>query len=307
MGAGWTTGGVRARAMLARRLGRATTRGLAAAPSLAEAVALLRQGPYRRELRGAGDLENVQRAVVATLLWHLRVLAGWQPRPGADALRLLAGWFEIANAVEHARALVGAAPARPFPMGALATAWPLLAATGTPQELRAELARSSWRDPGTTGPAGIGLAMHMAWAARLHAAVRPAASWAAAGAAIAIGRERFLTGRGLADPVAERARALLGSRAAPAPSWESFRSALPTRAGWALVDVTGPGELWRAENAWWSRVEHDAFSLLREPRFGLPGLVGCVAVLAADARRVQAALEVAARGGRDREAFDALG
>ncbi|GAB1516738.1 hypothetical protein JCM33774_87830 [Actinophytocola sp. KF-1] len=30
--------------------------------------------------------------------------AGWQPRAGAEAVRQLAGWFEIANAVEHARA-----------------------------------------------------------------------------------------------------------------------------------------------------------------------------------------------------------
>jgi hypothetical protein len=100
---------------------------------------------------------------------------------------------------------------------------------------------------------------------------------------------------------------LLGSRAERAVSWESFRSELPVRAGWALVDLAGPRDLWRAENAWWSRVEREAFGLLRGPRFGLPGLIGCVAVLAADARNVQAALEVAARGGRDREAFDARG
>lgn len=306
MRAGWTAGGVRARAMLARRLGRAEARRLAAGPSLAAAVALLQQSPYRRELRGAEDLESVQRSVIATLLWHLRVLGGWQPRPGADALRLLAGWFEIANTVEHARALVGGEPARPFRLGALAMAWPLLAATGTPQELRAALARSPWRDPGTTRPAGIALALDMAWAERV-AAVAPAAVWAAAGAAIVIGRERFLAGRDLTAPVAHRAQALLGSRAPRAPSWESFRSALPARAGWALADVTAPGDLWRAENAWWSRVERDAFRLMRGPGFALPGLVGCVAVLAADTRHVQAALEVAARGGHDREAFDARG
>jgi hypothetical protein len=293
--------------MLARRLGHAGARRLATSPSLAAAVSLLHQSPYRRESRGAEDLESVQRAVAATLLWHLRVLAGWQPRRGADALRLLAGWFEIANIVEHARALLGGEPASPFRLGALAWAWPLLAATGTAQELRAALARSPWRDPGTTRPGGIALALQTIWAERVVAAVRPAAAWAAAGAAIAVGRERFLAGRELTASVAHRAQTLLGSRAAGAPSWEAFRSELPVRAGWALVDLAGPEDLWRAENAWWSRVERDAFGLLREPRFGLRGLVGCVAVLAADARHVQSALEIAARGGRDREALDARG
>jgi hypothetical protein len=291
--------------MLARRLGHAGARRLASSPSLAAAVSLLRQSPYRREIRGADDLETVQRAVAATVLWHLRVLAGWQPRRGADTLRVLAGWFEIANIVEHARALVGGKPAPPFRLGALATAWPLLMATGSAQELRDALAHSPWRDPETTRPRGIALALQTAWAERVLAAVRPAAAWAAASVAIAVGRERFLAGRELAAPVAHRSQVFLGSAAAGAPSWELFRSALPVRAGWALVDLTGPGDLWRAENAWWSRVERDAFGLLREPRFGLPGLVGCVAVLAADARNVEAALEVAARGGRGREVFDA--
>jgi hypothetical protein len=307
MGAGWTTGGVRARAMLARRLGHAGTRRIAACDSLAAAVAVLRQSPYGRGIRDTEDLEGVQHAVAATLLWHLRVLAGWQPRRGADALRVLAAWFEITNIVEHARALVGGVPAEPFRTGALATAWPMLAATGSPQVLRTALARSPWRDPGTTTPAGIALALQTAWAERVLGVVLPAAAWAAAGAAIVVGRERFLTDRGLSARVAHRAEALLGSRAARAPSWESFVAALPVRAGWAFVDTPGPDDLWRAENTWWRRVERDGFGLLRGPRFGLPGLVGCVAVLAADARRAQAALEVAARGGRELEAFDALG
>lgn len=307
MGAGWTTGGVRARAMLARRLGPAGTRRIAAGPSLSAAVAVLRQSPYGRAIRGADDLESIQHAVAATLLWHLRVLAGWQPRPGADALRVLAGWFEITNIVEHARALVGGRPAEPFRPGALATAWPMLAATGSPQELRTALARSPWRDPGTSTPAGIALALQTAWAERVLGVVRPAAAWAAASAAIVVGRERFVAGREPTGRIAHRAEALLGSRAARAPSWESYVTALPVRAGWAFADTPGPGDLWRAENTWWQRVERDAFGLLRGPRFGLPGLVGCVAVLAADARRAQAALEVAARGGRELEAFDALG
>jgi len=82
---------------------------------------------------------------------------------------------------------------------------------------------------------------------------------------------------------------------------------LPARARWALEGATDPDELWRGEARWWSRVERDGFALLGERSgFGSAPVLGAVAVLAVDAWRVRAALELAARGGRPLEVFDAL-
>jgi hypothetical protein len=57
-------------------------------------------------------------------------------------------------------------------------------------------------------------------------------------------------------------------------------------------------------------VERDGFTLLRQPLTTSAPVVGAAAVLGADAWRVRAALEVAARGGsqdpRALEAFDAV-
>jgi hypothetical protein len=51
-------------------------------------------------------------------------------------------------------------------------------------------------------------------------------------------------------------------------------------------------------------VEGDAFRLLRRAGAGRPVVCGAVALLAVDAWRVAAALELAARGGRPMRVFD---
>jgi hypothetical protein len=91
-----------------------------------------------------------------------------------------------------------------------------------------------------------------------------------------------------------------------AASLTDLAGTLPGDAAWVLERVGDPGELWRAEAAWWRRVEHDGFRLLRDARFGPSRLLGAAAVLAVDAWRVRAALEVAARGGKGLEVFDAV-
>jgi hypothetical protein len=73
-----------------------------------------------------------------------------------------------------------------------------------------------------------------------------------------------------------------------------------------LEGIDQPTDLWRAETVWWRRVEADGFALLRKGSSQRP-LIGAVAVLAADAWRVCAALELSDRGGAPLEAFDALG
>ena len=68
------------------------------------------RGSFRfdgRDVRVDQTLAEAEDAVGRTLLWHLRVLAGWLPRTGVDQLRLLAGWFELANVDDQVHRLAG--------------------------------------------------------------------------------------------------------------------------------------------------------------------------------------------------------
>ncbi|USX53934.1 hypothetical protein [Lentzea sp. HUAS12] len=298
MSAAWIAGGVRARALMRRRVGALGAREIAGCSSLAEAVGLLVAGPYQRDVRAGQSLEQAEHGVAATLLWHLRVLAGWQPRAGAELVRLLAGWFEMANVVEHLRMVTGEAASTTFQLGTLATAWPRLAATSSVAELRHALAASPWGDPGTDNPRQIVSAVQLGWAARVAGGVPQARFWAAGGAALLVARERFLLGRPVDVP------ALLGD--AGGRGFSEFAARLPVEAAWALADVGDPADLWQAEERWWARVDSDARTLLRGRGFGPDAVVGCAALLAVDARRVRAALECAARGGSRLEVFDAI-
>lgn len=305
MGAGWIAGDVRGRALLSRRLGSAGARELAASPSVAAAVTVLAAGPYGRAVRPGQELADAEHAVGAVTLWHLRVLAGWQPQRGTEVVRQLAGWFEIANAVEHARALSGQAPGPYYELGRLATAWPRLRVAASSEQLRAALAASPWEDPGSGAPAAVAMSMGLSWAARVAAAVPEARAWALGGAALLVARQRFSASGELPGPVARRLNVVLGAQA-EASDWDAYvRTARPD-ARWVLADLTSADDLWRAEAGWWTRTDRDAAMLLRARRAGRGPLTGMVALLAVDAWRVRAALQIAARGGRPLEAFDAL-
>jgi hypothetical protein len=153
----------------------------------------------------------------------------------------------------------------------------------------------------------VQLGMRLSWLEQVGAELERAAPWAAGAAALLVARERFATGQDLPAAALGRARPLLGPDALSAGTLAELARRLPSRARWALEGVTDPDELWLAEAGWWSRVERDGFSLLGDPRLGPAPVLGAVAVLAADAWRVRAALEIAARGGRPMEVFDALG
>ncbi|MGO4426635.1 V-type ATPase subunit, partial [Streptomyces sp. MCAF7] len=135
MGAGWVAGVTRAKAMLSRALGAERAEEVASAPGLDAAVRYLSASPYGHDLPSEASLAEAQRAVGETLVWHLRVLAGWQPASGVTALRLLVCGFEIANTEDHLRTLTDGGPLpSPYRLGTLATAWPRLARTRSPQE-----------------------------------------------------------------------------------------------------------------------------------------------------------------------------
>lgn len=307
MSGSWVAGTVRARSLSHRCLGRDGARRVAASATLSDAVDMLADTAYGHDVRPGQTLEQAERAVAASLLWHLRVLAGWQPAQGVVLVRLLAGWFEAANIDEHVRRLLGrAGSATLFDLGSLDTAWRRLAATTSLAEVRRVLTASPWGDPGMDTADRIAVGIRVSWAVRVAKGAPTAADWAGAGAALVVAREKFLAGRGLTEPVAQRVRALLGTPALAATSLAEFALALPRRLRWSLIDVTTPAGLWQAENRWWERVERDGFELSHQPRFSSSAVAGTVALLAADARRVRAALELAARGGAPIEAFDAL-
>jgi hypothetical protein len=306
MSAGWVAGSVRAKAMARRRVGREATRQLASSRSLGDALRLLAATRYGANVRPEQALAEAQREVVGALLWDLRVLAGWLPREGVLMLRALGAWFEIANVEEMMRAFAGLPADAEFRLGALATAWPRLRQARSNGELRAALAASSWRDPGGETMHAVRLGMRARWAARAAALDDPARTWAMAAAALLMAGERFVAGRALDPAVVGCVPGLLGPAAYHAATLDELAEVLPPRTKWVLAGITAPGELWRAEETWLARVEQDGLRLLRTSSLDSAVILGAVAVMGCDARRIRAALEVAARGGVPLEAYDEL-
>jgi hypothetical protein len=302
----WVAGSVRAKAMARRRMGRAATRELAASPTTELALQVLTETAYGHDVRPGLTVAQAQHAVRASLLWQLRVLAGWQPRTGAELVRRLAAWYEIANVEEQFRRFAGE-PAEPaYELGALATSWRRLASCGSPAQVREVLASSPWGDPGGEGPYAVSVGMRFIWAQRVAALSPLLVPWAAGAAVLLLAREQLLAGRTLPTPATKAASALLGQRALEAASLRELATAAGPDATWVLEGIDQPSGLWRAEAAWWRRVEDDGFALLRSTAADQRPLLGSVAVLAADAWRVCAALELSDRGGAPLEVFDAV-
>ncbi len=313
MSAGWVAGSVRARAIARRRIGQDEARRLAGCGSLGEALDLLAATPYRtssaQAAAGSGGevaLAAAQHAVLASVLWDLRVLVGWLPQGGASLMRTLAGWYEIANAAERIAELSGRDSGATFTLGSLATAWPRLRRSASLPEMRAALSASAWQDPGGDSEQAVQVGLRALWAQRVAGLGEPARTWAASALVLLLAAERFGAGRAEHPVLRSVAASLAGPAAADARSLEDLSARLPPRLRWVLDGVHAPGDLWRAESAWWARTEQDGMRLLNGPGFDRRPVIGAAVVLAADARRVAAALEVAARGGGAAEAFDAV-
>lgn len=301
MTAGWVAGTVRAKAMARRALGAEAAREIAASRSLRQAQRMLQPTPYRDAADTDLTLAMAQHVIAATVLWELRVLAGWLPRDGVGLLRLLAGWFEIANVDELLQAQAGLPSGPQFQLGALATAWPRLSEARGTAELRRVLAASVWGDPGGDTSRDIRLAMRARWAARVALSGDRARTWANAAAAL-------LRPPGSPDPPAGHSRANRRPSAAARLTGRDRPSASvaggPAAQPWdALPWDVRP---WEAEAGWWRGVAEEGGVLLRSGTMDSGPVLGAVAVLAADAWRVRAALACAARGGEALEAYDAL-
>ncbi len=305
MSAGWVAGSVRAKALARRRLGADAARQVAACGSLHEALGVLAGTAYASAGQQGQDLAAAQHAVAATILWNLRVLAGWLPRGGLSLMRPLAGWFEIANIDELIEELDGRPRGERFELGALATAWPRLRGSASLAELRTALAGSAWQDPGGDSGLAVRIGVRARWAQRVAAIGGPAAAWAAGAVALLVAGERFAIGRPLNPAVQAVARSLLGT-AADAATYAELRDRLPARLAWVLEPAQSVNDLWRAEAAWYARLERDGSGLLRSSASDWHPVLGAAVVLATDGRRAGAALELAARGGTPLEAYDAL-
>jgi len=296
MTAGWVAGAVRAKAMARRVLGAGAARRVAASQSLPEAQRMLQSTPFRDAAEAGLSLASAQHAVAATILWDLRVLAGWLPRDGVSLLRLLAGWFEIANVDELLQAQAGRQAGPEFQLGALATAWPRLSETRSAAELRRALAASAWGDPGGDTSRDTRLAMRANWAARVAASSERARTWATAAAVMLRSAEP-------SAPVGVATGGGAGGHGRLPTAARLPNLGHPRTSGAVAEPIAEP---WRAEADWWHRVEGEGRVLLRSSALDSSPVLGAVAVMAADARRVRAALASAARGGQALEDYDAV-
>lgn len=292
---GWTAGVTRARLLLSRAIGPEHASEVAGSRALGDGLIALAGSAYGERVRTGQDLATAQRAVAETLLWHVRILAGWLPAAGAALVRALAGWFELMNIDARLAALAGeGGEPRPFAMGTLATAWSDVERARTVEEVARAVAGSAWDVPRVSSAAELALALRVAWARRVQESAPDAAEWVAGAGALLVARELLVARTG------EHAAQLLlypgiDQQVLAANSLTELRGALGPRAGWALLDIGEPTELWQAELGWWAQVEDDARALLR--RIDDEAVVlAAVTLLAVDAQRTARALELAARG-----------
>jgi hypothetical protein len=306
----WVAASVRARSMARRRVGAGTSLALAAEGTLGAALSSLQESRscYAERLRAVSGLAAAERAIHETLLWQLRVLAGWLPASGTALARAFAGTFEIENIVALAHQLDGGAEApEPYRLGALATAWHRLGSAGTRDELTTMLRTSPWRDVGDVGPGGPGTlraGLQVAWARRLAAVAPAAGTWCGAVCVLTAARSLSVDGTIPPAPLPRLLRPVLGRAWESSGSIGDFRAALPPSLQKVVRDIASPRELWRAEARAHAQMERDGFVFLRASLPGPDVVLGAMAVLSVDAWRVRAALAAAAAGAGSSEVLD---
>lgn len=306
MKADWVAASVRARAMAQRRAGAGTSRAMASQPTLESAISLLRESSYAPRLGGASRLVVAERAVQATVLWQLRVLAGWLPASGTALARAAAGIYEIENISALAHRFAGGGPVPEFyDLGALATAWPRLRTAGSAEELFAMLRASAWGDVGAAEPGPMRDALTVVWMRRLAASASAARPWFGAACVLLAARILLVDRTAPTAPVLHLLRPVLGRGWETASGITGLTAAVPPPLREVIRDVASPEGLWRAEARAHATVENDGFRLIRGSLPGRDVVLGAIAILFVDAWRVRAALTAAAVGAGSSEVLDA--
>lgn len=304
MNADWVAASVRARAIARRRVGTGTCRDVAAQADLGAALARLDGTAYASRLADGPGLERAQRAIAETVLWQLRVLAGWLPASGTRLLRAAAAGFERSNILDLVRHLDGAPERPPFELGALATAWPRLRVSTSREELVGALRRSPWGDPGDG--ANLADVLQIVWLRELAAVAAPARPWAATVAALTAARVVLVDRTPPSPRLRKLVRPLIGDAWPSTSEPSALRAALPVQLRVALDGIETADQLWRAEARAVGTVEDEAFALVRTSLPSPSVVLGAVTVLAVDAWRLRASLAVADEGGGTSEVLDAV-
>jgi len=307
MSAAWVAASVRARSMVRHGVGAGGSRRIAEQRSLGDALHLLADTAYADRLAGCTDLAVAARATRDTVLWQLRVLAGWMPARGAKLARAAAGAFERDNVVGLASRLDGSPAAyNPFDLGALATSWRRLRTAASTEQLTEALRRSPWGGTGSDGNVVLRDVLTLVWLHRLAAVAPQTRSWAGAVCALTAARIALVDGAEPSPRVLELVRPVLGRTWETAANMAEFQAALPSSVQPVLRGIESPEELWRAEAGMRATVEADGYRLLSGSHHG-PGVVlGAIAVLAMDAWRVRAGLAAASAGVGSSEVLGAV-
>jgi len=305
MSAAWVAAAVRARGLLHRTFGPDRIRQLEAAPTLGDAIAVLAESSYGRYVHRGMSLAEAERAIDATVLWHLRILAGWGPALSATSLRLLAGDFEIRNIEDLLLRFAGEGVEPPFELGALALSWSRLATAGSAGQLRQRLAASSWGDPGGNDLGTVRFTLRLVWASHLADHLPFLRPLAASAVGLAVARAST-AGVGLEGRALDLARRLTGPGLSIAELTTGGGLAEPSPALQGAQDTAPSDRLWVAEVAWWSQMEAigSAFAAASNPSESM--VVGVVLLLAVDAWKVRRALQVVAAQGASPEVINAL-
>ena len=307
VGADWVAATVRARALARRRAGTGTSAAIARAATLQDGLQMLEGTAYEQWIAGAADLTAAEHATRGTVLWQVRVMAGWLPVSSSRLCRSVAAAFERDNLVALAGQLAGGHTApEAFDLGTLDTAWSRLRSVGSTAELRAELARSPWGAVGPDDSPALQDILTMVWLRRLADTAAPARPWALAGGAL-IAARTVLVDRARPSPrLRQLLHPLIGTAWETATDVESMQDSLPRALGPLFAGVTAPTDLWRAEARARTTVEADGFRLLRSALPGPDVVLGSLAVLTIDAWRIRAALAASALGSGHSEVLDAV-
>ena len=261
---------------------------------------------YGTELSPTADRASARRTARQATLWQIRVLASWLPPANGRLAHLAAAPFEISNVEQHLSRLAGQPIDDPMPLGSLSAAWNRVRLATSPEQVRSELARSTWRDPGGVDRAAITIGLRVAWGRRVATQVPDARAWAHGGLASLIAGERFVFDRDINEATSRELDRLFGTPWRQAVDIADLADRLPFSANWVLAGIETASDLWRCETAVLHRVVHDAEPIATSGAPTRRAVAAILALLLVDLWRVSASIEAAGRGPASTEVLDAV-